>query len=42
MGTEQDKPCKMFRQSHHAQGRVHRENLFLEGEAGPRDPLLVP
>ena len=33
--------AKLFRQSHHAQGRVYREYLLLEGEAGPRDPFLL-
>ena len=40
--AEQDEPRKVHRQSHHAQGRVDREDLFLDGEPHARDPLLVP
>ena len=41
VGAKEDKPGKMFCQSHHAQGRLYREYLLFEGEAGPRDPFLL-
>ena len=41
MGADQDEPGEILRQSHHTQSCVHREYLFVEGEPGPRDPLLL-
>ena len=42
MGAEQDEPCEILRQSHHAQGCVHREHLLFEGEAGARNAFFLP
>jgi hypothetical protein len=41
LGADQDEPGKMFPQSHHTQGCVDREYLFLEVKLGPRDPFLL-
>ncbi len=42
VSAEQDEPCEILRQPHHAQSRVHREHLLFQSEPGARDPLLLP
>ena len=42
MAANEDKPGKLFRQSHHAQSRLYSHGLLFKREAGPRDPFLLP
>jgi hypothetical protein len=39
--AKEDKPGKIFRQSHHAQRRLYSHGLLFKREAGSRDPFLL-
>ena len=41
MRAKQHQPGEILCQAHHPEGRIHREGLLFEGEAGPGDPLLM-